>query len=433
MRTRIIAGVVAVLSSAALALVIVAHMEPLFAVSDAPFYVSIAKGDTAHVMQPWASRQLGALLVAAMAHVLHWTIERSFILEGVLSLLITLGAIYGLMLYTAAPRWMLLAVAVLPSWIPLVQYLALPDLWYAALLAIVFLLLARGQFTAAALMMFPLMLSRESTSLTLVCFLAAGWKRLHWGQRIAAIAAAGAGSAVVGRLTASSQANIEHLPEAIYMFAKVPWNFMRNVVGVVPWSNVDTDLCRVPVWSMRFHYHSVQRVGVCGFSWMQQLVSLEVVLTSFGLLPLLLGFLWWRHRRFPARSFLLRFSLLYGAACMVLAPVLGAGFQHLEGYAWPLFLVALPLLFDEFPGAEFSITQASLGLTPRFSVKRREAASAGFFALHVTACAISYWLTLLPQIAAGAGLWIAGFLLLRQWWGTPVTEEADAPGRAALG
>ena len=423
-RAGLVAGAAAVAAAAGLIFAIVAHMEPIFSVSDASFYLSIARGDTAHVMQPWASRQLGALVVAGLARVLHWSVERSFIVEGVASLLFTLGAVYWLMLRTASPRWMLIAVAVLPSWIPLVQYLALPDLWYAALLGVVFLLLARGQFMAAALMMFPLMLSRESTSLTLLCFLAAGWRRLNWRQGIAAVVAAAGGSAVVSRLTANSQSNMEHLPEAIYMLAKAPWNFLRNVLGITPWSNMYPFLCKVPVWSMSFHYKDVQRVGICGFSWGQQMVAVQVVLTSFGLLPLLLGFLWWRHRRFAGRSVLLRFSLLYGAACLVLAPVLGAGFQHLAGYAWPLFVVALPLLFDEFQrwhgGDKLTRKQA--------------AASVAFFGLHLAACVVSYsyWLGLLPQIVAGLGLWLAGYLLLRVWWGGPGAQRNEARSVAAV-
>ncbi len=449
LRTRLLAGALTVAASALLTFAIVAHLEPIFAVSDAAFYISIAQGNTAQVMHPWALRQLGALVVRAIAHLLHWTVQRSFLLEGVLSLLFTLGAVYWLMLRTAAPRWMLIAVAVLPSWVPLVQYLALPDLWYAALLSGVFLLLAGEQWMAAALMIFPLMLSRESTSLTLLCLLAAGWKTLRWRHKIVALVSAAAGSAVVSRLAAHGQTNIEQLPGPVYMAVKVPWNFLRNVLGIVPWSNVNMDLCTVPVWSMPLHFGPVQRVGVCGFSWQQELVALAVFLTSFGLLPLLLGYLWWRHAhrctspagveeslafsgRLPWKktalapsihvtstgellkqhhNLLLRFSLLYGGACLLLAPVLGAGFQHLEGYAWPLFLVALPLLCNEFTS-----NAAPLG------TGRQAAASIAFFALHLAACALSYWMRLLPQILLALLLWIAGLLLLRQWW-KPLEEE----------
>jgi hypothetical protein len=241
-------------------------------------------------------------------------------------------------------------------------------------------------------------------------------------QGIAAVASAAAGSAVILRLTANSQSNIEHLPETIYLLAKAPWNFLRNVVGLTPWSNVYPFLCKVPVWSMSFHYKDVQRVGICGFSWGQQLVAVQVVLTSFGLLPLLLGFLWRSHRRVAGRSVLLRFSLLYGAACLVLAPVLGAGFQHLAGYAWPLFVVALPLLFDEFR------QRPNDGALSRKQVL----GSLAFFVLHLAACGASYWLGLLPQIVAGLALWVAGFVALRAWWGRAGADDGEPGSRLAF-
>ncbi len=282
---------------------------------------------------------------------LHLSIHGGFFVEAGISLLVLLAVVCWLMLGTAAPRWMLVAVVVVPTWVTLVQNLVFPDLFYAALLALMLLLLAREHLFAAALMMFPLMLTRESTSLTLLCFLLAAWSSLRWRDRIAAVVAAVAGSVVVSRLAAGAQPNVEHLPEAIYMLAKIPWNFLRNVLGVLPWSDANTELCKVPVWSFPFHFGPVHALGVCGVSFHQQLVAIDVTLGNFGLLPMLLVWLWWRGRRDEGqkRSLLLRFTLLYGAVSFLLAPVIGAGFLHLVGYAWPLFLVALPQLFAPFP------------------------------------------------------------------------------------
>jgi hypothetical protein len=412
-RARLVAGTLTVVASTALAFAIVARLQPIFSVADSAFYLSIARGDTAHVMQPWASRQMGALVVAGMARMTGWTIERSFVVQGVVSLMATLAGVCWLMMRTRTPRWMLMAMVVLPSWVPLVQYLALPDLWYAALLTVVFVLLAEEQVMAGCLMMLPLMLSRESTSLLLLCWLVAGWSVMRWRHRVVAVGAAAVGSVVVGRLSAQAQPNVEHLPGAVYLVAKVPWNFLQNVVGIVPWSNVNANHCEVPIWSMALHYGPVQRVGVCGFSFSQQLVATANMLSGFGLLPLLVGLLWWRHRKWAGRGLLLRFSLLYGTACLVLAPVLGAGFQHLVGYAWPLFLVALPLLFNEF------------------AERRTEGegmAAVAFLVLHVGLCASSYWLGMWGQLAVGMAAWGVGYGLLRRWWGPVEREEVVGAG-----
>jgi hypothetical protein len=321
-----------------------------------------------------------------------------------LALVFTMGATCWLAVRTAAPRWLLLALMLVPSWPRLVEYLVLPDLWYAALLAGLLLLLARERYLWAALLMLPLMLSRESTSLTLICFVGACWSRWvparRWLYAVTASVCAAVGSVVVGRLAAGSQPNVEHLPQAIYLFAKLPWNFLRNVAGVLPWSDANPELCTVPVWSMPIHFGPVHALGVCGFSFGQQLNAVEGTLTNYGVLPLLVGGLWWRHRSRDGRSVLLRFALLYGGVGYLLTPLLGAGFVHLMQYAWPLFLVALPQLFDEFA------TGGSIG---------RRWAGVGVFGVHLALPAILLWPGLYVRLAMGVALWAAGYLLLRRW------------------
>jgi len=403
------ATVCAVLLGAALAVCIAVHLQPFFHIADASHYLRLAAGDVRGVMQPFASRPLGALVARALAAVLHGSIHRGFYMEATLSLLVMLTIVFRLMLQSDAPRWMLVAVVVVPTWTTLVQNLVFPDLFYAALLAVLLALLAREHLLAAALMMFPLMLTRESTSLTLLCYLLAAWSSLRWRDRIAAVVAVVAGSAVVSRLSAGAQPNVEHLPGALYMLAKIPWNFLRNVLGVLPWSDANSELCKVPVWSfpfhLPFHWGSVHALGVCGVSFQQQLVALDVTLGNFGLLPLLLLWLWLRIPRQRNanndRSVLLRFALLYGAVSFLLAPVLGAGFLHLVGYAWPLFLVALPRLFAP--------------CDPTSWTDRRSWAAVGFFVVHLAVCGAAYWTAFLPGIGLKLALWMVGFLFLWVW------------------
>ena len=391
----------------------------VFHAPDSSHYLQLAAGRT-DVMQPFVSRQLGARVAAGLGLLLGGDLHAGFLVEAALSLLFTMGVTGWLAMRTTAPRWLLAALMLVASWPVLVLYLVLPDLWYAALLACVLLLLSKEQYVAVALMMFPLMVSRESTSLTLVCFLAAGWATWDGARRrrytVIAIATAAAGTLVVSRLSVGSQPNVEHLPEAIYVFAKVPWNFLRNVVGVLPWSDANSDLCRVPVWSMPVHLGPVHALGVCGFSMGQQMTAVDNTLRLFGILPLLVAMLWWRHRRWAGRSVLLRFALLYGGLSFVLAPVLGAGFGHLMQYAWPLFLVATPLLLDEFPTGSLTMGQ--------------RAASVGAFVVHLVLPAILLYPWFGRRIAMGLALWVVGYLLLRHWLAGGVMQapEDAVPG-----
>lgn len=416
-RVRLVAGFIAIMCCISPAVCAVAHSESVFVVSDARFYLGIATGDYSQVMQPFASRQLGALIVAALEHIPHWTVERGFLVEGGVSLVFMLVAIYYLVLRTTAPRWILLAVALVPFWTYLLQDLVLPDLWYSALLAAMLLMLAGEHMLEAALMMFPLMLSRESTSLTLVCFLMAAWGWLRWRDRIVAVVSTIAGAVIVSHLAARAQPNQEHLPLSMYMLAKVPWNFMHNVLGIVPWSNVNPEYCTVPIWTMPVHFAPVQAIGVCGFSLVSWIEMTQAILTNFGLLPMLVACLWWRRRRFAMQNVLLRFTLLYGSVSLLLAPMLGTWFVRLIGYGWPIFFVALPLLFDRF--SETSLAGS------------RAAAAVGFFGVHlVLFYASSRWLWL-PQISLDLVLWAIGFLLLRHWFGEDyqLFDELQMNGR----
>ena len=410
---RIAAGFAAIACCLLYAMYCIWRSESVFIAGDARFYIAMATGDYGRVMQPFASRQLGALVVSGLMHVLHCTVETGFLLEGTASIVFMLVAIYYLALKTTAPRWLLFAMAFVPFWPFLLQDLVLPDLWYSALLALMLLLLQEEQMLAAAVMMFPLMLSRESTSLTLVCFLIACWKRLRWVDRIVAVVSALAGSMVVKHLAARAQPNSENLPESIYMLAKVPWNFMNNVFGLVPWSNVNTQFCAVPRWAFHVHLGPVQAIGICGFSVTGWVLISEAVLSEFGLLPLLLGFLWWRGRRLSTPSVLLRFTLVYGVASLLFAPALGTWFARLIGYAWPIFFVALPLLFDRLP-----YKPTTLG---------RECAGLAFFGAHMLLFSVAYSWFWITQLEMNLVIWTIGYFLLRYWLGKDDSPSDRSP------
>jgi hypothetical protein len=414
MRWAIVLVAVAITGSYAVAAG--SHTGSPFHAADADWYMLLAHGDSRHVMQPFASRQLGPALVKLLAWMLHWPIENAFLLEGAVSLAVTLMVVYALMLRTAAPRWLLAAVMMMPIWPQLWLSLALPDLWYAALLSIFLLLLARQQLLAAACMMFPLMISRESTSLTLLCFLIAVWRPLRWRGRLTALASVMAGGALVSHLTAQSPGNHEQLPQVFYLLLKAPWNFMRNVGGVYLWSNMYTDICPVPVVQHSFHMGPVKSVGMCGFTLLQPLITLTAGLTTFGLLVMMVAFLWWRTRHFRSRSPLLNFCLLYGGVSFVCAPLFGTAVYRLFGYSWPLYAIALPLLFDDLRRSEMYRAM----LEPQ-----KVRYGLGLLALHGMICAVTFIPLSLFVAGAVVTLNIAGFFLLRAWFGPPVSGSGE--------
>jgi hypothetical protein len=194
-------------------------------------------------------------------------------------------------------------------------------------------------------MMFPLFFSRESTLLTLFCFLVAGWRRMRIVDYAVAVIASFAGMRLVKYITLGALSNREQLSPMLYMAAKVPWNLAKNVLGLPPWNDLNRINCATPHWQMALHIGGVTSVGVCEYNPAASLWTLRVAFSSFGLLPLLFLYLVWnKHCSFRSEDPMLRFCLLYGVISFLLAPELGATVLRLFGYAWPLFVVAVPIL-----------------------------------------------------------------------------------------
>ncbi len=311
---------------------------------DVQFYVAMAHGRYDLVPQPFSSRPLAPLLARSIANLAHCRVEDGFEALAYVSLFTALLAVFWLLSRSKAPRWMILAVAIVPFWPQLLSFAGLPDPLYTALLAALLVALETGWVYVAAGLMLPLMLARESTVLVLLCLLAVCGRRLRWGGSALAIGAAITGAALVKHFSAGGLPNPEHLSGGTYMFGKIMSNSLRSL-GVVPWSNVYPYLCNAPAWQMRLRLGGVETVGVCSWEISAPMQAIWAILTSFGVLPMLLIAPRRRPRdTFPHGDLLLPFCLLYGGISLLLAPALGTWYVRLVGYAWPLPLVAVPRL-----------------------------------------------------------------------------------------
>jgi hypothetical protein len=358
-KQRIWAIVLSVAIMAPLSILFAAHLSWIFTQADTANYLSIAAGEGHRAMLPFASRQLGPLIVRGLTHLLHVSVQTGFLIEGVLSLIFFMSGVLYLLVRSGAPRVMLPAVAGLLFWSLQFNALVMPDLFYAALLCGLLLLLYRQNFLAAALMMFPLALARESTLLTLACFLIAGWRRLRTREVVAALVAVVAGMLTVGRLAANALPNREHISPALYLVGKIPWNLLKNIFGLVMSSN-SYQACEVPRWTIPLHIGPLRQIGYCSFAPILPAAVIACGLASFGLLFLLLikvrGV---RVTTGSRQDMLLRFCVVYGVISFVLAPLLGESFTRLFDYSWPLFFVALPILLGAAPTI-FSSARAAL-------------------------------------------------------------------------
>lgn len=334
-----------VMGSAAISVLVGTAWGGIFTLPDAGWYLRIAQGDSSSVLQPFVLRQLGPLVCRALMFILPVGVETAFLIQGVVSLLVLLGIVGFLLVRSGTSPFMLAAIAGLAFWSEIYNGLALPDLWNAALLSIFLLLLHQKKFLPAALMLFPLFLSRESTILVLFCFFVVGWRRMRILDYGVAAVASFAGMRVVKLLTAGGLSNREQVSPLLYMAGKVPWNFAKNILGFPLWSNLNEGNCSVPQWTTNLHIGGIHTVGACANQIAFPIWTLRMALSCFGLLPLLLVFLC--IRRFRAvwtDDIFLRFCLVYGALSFFLAPMLGASVPRLFAYSWPLFVVAVPII-----------------------------------------------------------------------------------------
>ena len=373
-------------------------MDHIFDQADTEHYLNLATGRPA--LLPFASRQLGPLLVRGLVRLTHLTVEQAFFFEGTLALLFFVGTVAFLLVRSRAPQWMVPALAGMFFWTLVENGLVLPDLFYAALMCLFLLLLRDRRMLLAAAMMFPFAIARESTLLTLACFLAAGWRRLRVYEAGLALAATGAGLGVAKHLAANALPNTEGISPLLYLVAKMPWNLLKNFFGIDPWANVYRS-CAAPRWQMPLHLGPLTAIGVCRFGWRYPVWLLFEGMAIFGLLPLLLWKL--RRVRVPAADrraeVLLHFCLIYGGISFAMAGLLGEAFGRLFGYAWPLFLVALPILLGA-SGANFTSGRAA----------------AVFLVLHLSLTWLNMQLHQPLLVAPALVLYGLGWWLLRASW-----------------
>ena len=137
----------------------------------------------------------------------------------------------------------------------------------------------------------------------------------------------------------------------------------------------------------------------------------------FGLLPVLLAFLWRKGRTsWKSESALMRFCLLYGTLSFLISPLIGIALSRTFAYAWPLFAVYLP-------------SAAARG----FTLRRTPAVL--FIALHLGVTWTNETLLYSSSLATEIGLcafylcaYLCGWILLtkQQEWHLPGTAACPA-------
>ncbi len=358
-RSRVALAVLALLAVVAVA----ALSVPVVVDVDSTHYIDIALGHLADVHQPFSSRALIPLVAGGLSTTTGLSLERSFVTIGLLALA-TLVAALAVTHARSEVRPAAVLILVTPLLVDLTQQFYLPDLGHAALVALYLLTLYTGRQRLALLALFVALLARESTLLLSLCVIGSALARRQRGLALQTAAVTIAGWSLSMVIAGQGQPNIHGANGLIYLVGKVPFNALRNLLGVFLWtdtlaandpavfSHAPLFAFAVPSWAP---LGAIHRVGLYALVPEYPLTTLQTLATHFGVLPfVVLADTWARWRR-RGRSLwadlplAVQVALAYGLIAYVAGTSLGASVHRLIGYGWPAFWLAAPLLFLRSP------------------------------------------------------------------------------------
>ena len=225
------------------------------------------------------------------------------------------------------------------------------DLFYAALLGCFFLALIAGRVPIASALLFLLFLTRESTLLLALAWMAIAWSESKFRLAMVCIAATAAGLTISRIFAALGQPNVHHTNELAFLALKIPFDSARNLLGIIL---VPEELKGRPGFTCTpavvahlprlLRYGSARQFGICRPDPFIPLRTLTLWLSLFGIGPaMLLAMARARmHAILRATPEWLRLASLYGVLCFFVAPAVSFWLERDIGYAWPLFWLAVP-------------------------------------------------------------------------------------------
>ena len=317
---------------------------PGFQGSDANSYFAIAAGHPQDAYYYYGGRILYPLAARYGAAVTRLSLPDGFRLLSCLSLVVFIGALCLIVGNVA-----LLPFLLVPGFILAFRAYYFPELFYAALTAVFFLVLSANVWLALPFL-FALHITRESTVLLTVT-LALVMARRNRLYALAVIVVGIAGLSISSALAARGLPNHHGIQGPLFDLLKVLYNIAHNLLGLVFWTDTNalTTDCR-PEWLIRVHIGSIRQLGFCGFQWKEPATTIVALASSFGVLPLLI--IRGRARLFEGTA-MSEVATWYGALSLIAAPLIGTAVARYTLYAWPLFWIRGGDLLNLFEPREY--------------------------------------------------------------------------------
>jgi hypothetical protein len=191
-------------------------------------------------------------------------------------------------------------------------------------------------------------LARENTLLVFLVAAGLAWFR---GLKRMALQTGGvlaASLAIYSLVCRVGQPNKHHLPDFIYQALRVPYYLGLNFFGFRVWSDVRSEYGKPFVTWHLPHWLKLGDDNVLGLAypdWRYPEDTAVVLLTVFGLGPLILYFLLRKNGKPWSLPFAVELALIYGVASYLAGPLLGDWVDRIVGFGWPAFWIAMPCLF----------------------------------------------------------------------------------------
>jgi len=335
---------------------------PLFEGLD---YFHIAQGNTSGIETYYAGRVLHPLVVRWIAGAFHEPLNWNVFWWVAIGSLVALFAFMGLSYALDHPvhPWIALPLVATAVLIEHYRDYYWHDLFYTALCAAFFLVLRANRW-ASLPFLYLLYVTRESTIVLVAAVVIAAAGERAWKFCAGATLAGFAGFQTTHYFVARAAPSHHGISMALLDALKIPYNIAYNIFGLEFWTNTSVDYVgEIPKWAVKvpawLPLGNIHEVGFYAFVWHKPIELLVVLASAFGVLPLLIPFVFdLDQRRKILNRIDLQIAFIYGMLAFLLTPLIGTVPARYILYAWPLFwIVGVRILFrvvtDSRDRAEF--------------------------------------------------------------------------------
>lgn len=319
---------------------------------DTEWYIAAAEGRLNEIIEPYSSRFLHPFIAGGLSGFFSLDVHWIFIIMTVTSVFLFFVINIVIIKNNVRSPLLIIPLFLSPYFFTVIRKMFQPDPLYLFLTALFFLLLIYRKEILSIFVLFLLFLTRESTLVLGLLFALLSWWRSKKLLTIAIIVVVIISLFIMSIISNISQPNIHGLQSSAYLALKFGYNFMTNIFGLEIWINT-APLCK-PLVVFRlppFEFlGDVKEIGFCGFNPFLPLQTAIVLLTTFGIAPLVVFYVLAKKLKYILKEwpFWMLLALTYGLANYFLGPSAGSGVQRIVGYGWPAFIMLAPFFVQGF-------------------------------------------------------------------------------------